>query len=220
MRTYDRVLIDVDTQFDFLDPGGNLYVPGAIVIRPALERLFEFARRSGLPVISTADEHSARDPEFEQFGRHCEQGTLGQHKLPFTILPKSRIVRPQDALPGGPAAPLREYQQLVFYKARLDGFANPHLGELVESLQVGEYVVFGVCTDYCVATAVDGLLSRGAKVAIVADAVRALDEAKGADVLARFGKRGVRFVRTAEVVHSGDGEPVSTGTGDDVDDTL
>ncbi|MBI4579456.1 MAG: isochorismatase family protein, partial [Planctomycetes bacterium] len=87
MRTYDRILVDVDTQFDFLDPGGNLYVPGAITIHPALERLFDYARRSGVPVLSTADEHSAHDPEYERFGRHCEAGTLGQRKLPFTVLP-------------------------------------------------------------------------------------------------------------------------------------
>jgi nicotinamidase-related amidase len=91
---------------------------------------------------------------------------------------------------------------------------------LVESLQVGEYVVFGVCTEYCVATAVEGLLARGAKVAIVTDAIRPLDEAKGAQVLKRFADRGVRFVHTAEVVHSAEEEPVSTGTGDDVDDAL
>lgn len=200
MRTYDRVLFDVDTQFDFLDPAGDLYVPGATQILPVLQRLFDYARKWGLPVISTADEHSAHDPEFEQFGRHCEAGTLGQHKMPFTVLPASRIVRPDDHLPAGASPLLREYRQLIFHKASIDVFVNSHLGNLIETLHVGEYVVFGVATDYCVASAVEGLLRRGAKIALVTDAVRPLEAERGAEVTDDFARRGVRLVRTAEVV--------------------
>ncbi len=219
MRTYDHILVDVDTQFDFLDPSGNLYVPGAQLIYQNLERLFAYARRSGAPVISTADEHTAHDPEYEQFGRHCEKGTLGQHKLPFTLLPKSRIIRPDDALPLGTRPLLREFQQIIFYKADLDTFANPHLGALIEAIKVSEYIVFGVATDYCVATMTEGLLARNAKVAIITDAVRALDATKGDEILRRFAERGVRLIRTAEVVRGSVDEPASS-TGDDVDDAL
>lgn len=220
MQTYDHILVDVDTQFDFLDPAGNLYVPGAQLIFPALERLFDYARRSGVPVISTADEHSSHDPEYVQFGRHCERGTLGQRKLMFTVLPKSRIVRPEDKLPAGAEPLLREYQQLIFYKANLDVFVNPHLGELVSLVKVREYIVFGVATDYCVATMVEGLLARNAKVAVVADAIRALDAAKGQEALRRFAERGVRLIHATEVVHSLDDEPTANNTGDDLDDSL
>jgi len=204
MRMHDFVLVDVDTQFDFLDPGGDLYIPGAARILPALERLFDFARRSQVPVISTADEHGARDPEFERFGRHCEAGTLGQRKLVWTVMPRSRVIRPADSLPAGPAPLLDEYQQLIFHKADIDVFVNPHLGALVDTLLVGEYIVFGVATDYCVATMVEGLLRRGAKVSIVADAVAAIDEARGEAMLREFETRGVELTRTAWVVHSVD----------------
>ncbi len=201
MKAYEQVLFDVDTQFDFLDPGGNLEVPEAETILPMLERLFDFAKRSGFPVISTADSHSAHDPEFEQFGRHCEVGTLGQHKLPFTVLPRSFAIHAADSLPDGPAPLLREYQQLIFHKDNLDVFVNPYLGKLVETLDAEEYVVFGVATEYCIATAVEGLLARNARVLLVTDAIGAIDKQKGEQVLASFAERGVRFVRTAEIVH-------------------
>ncbi len=199
MRTYERVLVDIDTQFDFLDPGGSLYVPGSACIHPALERLFAYAARTGIPVISTADEHSARDPEFERFGRHCEAGTLGQRKLPFTVLGRSKVIRPSDVLPAGAAVLLREFQQLIFHKADIDVFANPHLGRLIESLDVREYLVFGVATDYCVASAIEGLLARGGRVTVVADAIRAIEASAGERVLASLAPRGVRFMRSAEV---------------------
>jgi nicotinamidase/pyrazinamidase len=206
MRSYETVLVDVDTQFDFLDPAGNLYAPGAVQIHPALERLFEFARRTRVPVLSTADAHSAHDPEFERFGRHCEVGTLGQHKLPFTVLPASRVIRHDETLPAGADALLRQYQQLIFQKADINVFVNPHLGALVDTLRVGEYIVFGVATDYCVATAVEGLLERGARTALVTDAIRAIDEEQGEAIIRRFADRGVRLTRTAEVVHLVDEE--------------
>lgn len=215
MALYEQVLVDVDTQFDFLDPAGDLYVPGAMRIRPALERLFDFARRSRLPLVSTADEHTARDPEFEQFGRHCEAGTLGQRKLFWTVLPRSRVIRAPDELPAGPAPLLREYQQLIFHKSAIDVFTNPHLGRLVDTLHAGEYIVFGVATDHCVASMVEGLLARGARVSIVADAVAALDEQQGEAILQGFADRGVQLTRTASVVHLVDWDEPAVDLWDD-----
>ena len=36
-------------------------------------------------------------------------------------------------------------------------------------------MVYGLATDYCVKAAVEGLLDRGCRVAVVVDAVRAID---------------------------------------------
>jgi nicotinamidase-related amidase len=138
----------------------------------------------------------------------------------FTVLPKSWIVRPEDELPIDAEPLLREYQQLIFYKANLDVFTNPHLGELVKVIKVREYIVFGVATDYCVTTMVEGLLARNAKVAVATDAIRALDAAKGQDALRRFAEQGVRLIRTTEVVNRLDNESAASNTGDDLDDAL
>ena len=61
------------------------------------------------------------------------------------------------------------------------------------------FVVYGVATDYCVLAAVNGLLERQCRVAVVADAVRAIDH--GAEV-ARFStigpEGGVLFTMTRD----------------------
>jgi len=130
-------------------------------------------------------------------------------------LPRSRIIRPDDTLPVEPEMLLREYQQLVFHKAAIDVFVNPHLGRLIDRLKVGQYIVFGVATDYCVATMTEGLLARRASVALVTDAIRPLDENQADEVLRQFAERGVQLIRTAEVVHEVDDDRPPVDYGED-----
>jgi len=47
----NRVLWDVDTQFDFVSPAGKLYVPGAEEALPAMARLVE---EPGVPACRTS----------------------------------------------------------------------------------------------------------------------------------------------------------------------
>jgi nicotinamidase/pyrazinamidase len=53
------VVLDIDTQRDFMEPGGGLYVPGAETIVPAVRRILEAARDCGIPVVASLDSHSA-----------------------------------------------------------------------------------------------------------------------------------------------------------------
>ena len=61
------------------------------------------------------------------------------------------------------------------------------------------FVVYGVATDYCVRAAVLGLLDRGQKVAVVVDAIRAVDPGAEPDVLTEFARRGA-LLTISEVV--------------------
>ena len=38
--------VDIDTQFDFMDPRGRLYVPGAEYIIDNIKKLFRYAKRT------------------------------------------------------------------------------------------------------------------------------------------------------------------------------
>ena len=67
---------DVDTQVDFMLPGGKLYVPGAEKLIPNLKLLTDAAREGRVFIIGDACTHTPDDPEFDRFPRHCVRGTL------------------------------------------------------------------------------------------------------------------------------------------------
>jgi nicotinamidase-related amidase len=56
------IFVDVDTQRDFLEPDGALFISGSEVIRPNLARLTRFAREQGIPILATACAHHEGDP--------------------------------------------------------------------------------------------------------------------------------------------------------------
>ena len=78
MVPLDVVLWEVDTQADFMLPGGNLYVPGAEKLLPKIQKLTDAARKSHAFLVSHGCFHSPDDPEFQTFPPHCVKGTKGQ----------------------------------------------------------------------------------------------------------------------------------------------
>ena len=170
------VFVDIDTQIDFMYPAGALYVPGAERILPLIAAL----NRKATTVISTMCAHSEDDPEFDLYGHHCVTGTAGQQKPSITLL--------NDRA-----------RQILFPKPQLDVFAVPALRPLLERLNAGRYVVYGVVTEICVKCAAQGLLQTGKRVEIVTDAIRCLNEAKSQEFLNEFVHRGGHLTSASEV---------------------
>ncbi len=186
------VFLDVDTQRDFLEPGGALYLDGSAAIRPNLARLARFARDRGIPVLATACAHEPGDPEFATFPPHCLLGTPGQGRIAETDRPGGPIVEP-----GGPT-PAGVVPHLVIHKTQYDVFSNKSADAVFDLYAADRptFVVYGVATDYCVRCAVDGLLDRGRAVALVVDAVWAVDPAAEPDLLTGFARRGALLTVT------------------------
>jgi nicotinamidase/pyrazinamidase len=199
LKTINHILMDIDTQYDFMMPDGALYVPGAQEIVPNLARIFDAARTGNVFVISSADCHPRNDPEFEQFSPHCLEGSPGQAKLDQTILDRRRVIRPGEAV-SRPELLLDVCQQVIFYKTTFTVWSNPNAVRLIEALEVGEYIVFGVATDYCVRQAVLGLRERHRRVAVVGDAVRPVADATGRAAVAEMLAAGARWVTTDQVI--------------------
>jgi nicotinamidase/pyrazinamidase len=63
-----------------------------------------------------------------------------------------------------------------------------------------EYLVFGVATEYCVRCAAKGLLDRGRKVALLGDAIAALDALAGRRTLDELQNLGARLTTTDEAL--------------------
>jgi nicotinamidase/pyrazinamidase len=204
MVSRHAVFWDVDTQADFLLPGGGLYVPGAENLIPNLKRLVDAARAGNVFLVSDACFHAPDDPEFKQWPPHCVRGTPGQGKIPETVIPGFY------SIPNDPAARVPEdllaYPQVLLEKQTLDVFDNPHATTVVERLRrafapaAPEFCVFGVVTEYCVRLAAKGLLDRGQRVALVTDAIETLNPADGHRALDELCARGARLLTTEQAL--------------------
>jgi nicotinamidase/pyrazinamidase len=193
------VFVDVDTQRDFLEPNGALYVPGSDAIVDNLSRLTEYARARRIPVLATADAHTEDDvEEIARFGRHCMVGTPGQERVDATAWPGSTVLAPSGrfTLYDGPLP-----AHITLEKTTFDVFNHALADILVAIYNRGHptFVVYGVATDYCVRAAVLGLLERGCKVAVVVDAIRAIDVEQEPEVLAEFTGAGAVLTATEAV---------------------
>lgn len=195
---------DVDTQRDFIDVGGKLYVPGAEAIVPNLKRLTDWAGANGAVVIASMDAHREGDPEFEQYGPHCLVGTRGQQKIPETMLPAPFVI-PNRAIALPPD--LGSFRQIVIEKDKLDVFTNPNVVALLGRLgRERDIVLYGVVTEICVELTARGLVDRGFRMHCVTDAMRALDEPKAQQFLGEISRGGARLTTTAALLHTLDAE--------------
>jgi len=203
MAVRDVVFWDVDTQVDFMHPGGKLYVPGAEKLIPNLKRLVDAARDGRVFLVSDDDVHNLDDEEFQQWPPHCLRGTPGAEIIPETLTDNYvRIANRAEA--RVPAEP-RKYKQVILEKQTLDVFDNPHTETVLERLSAGvakgpEFVVFGVVTEYCVRLAAKGLLERGHRVALVTDAIETLNRQDGKRTLEELQRMGARLITTDEAL--------------------
>jgi nicotinamidase/pyrazinamidase len=203
----NTVFWEEDAQADFMLPGGKLYGPGAEKIIPNLDRLVEMCRRDHVFLISSVDAHNPDDPELSQWPSHCLKGTPGADLIPEARA-SSLLTIPNQAgfaLPQDPTV----YQQVVLEKNTLDVFDNPNTDVLLAWLDRAvpasfdadpEFVVFGVFTEYCVRCAVEGLLKRGRRVALVTDAIESLDPTKGKEILSQLQSHGARLLTTEKAL--------------------
>jgi nicotinamidase/pyrazinamidase len=199
MRRNGLIFWEVDTQADFMLPGGKLYVPGAERLLPNIRRLTDAARQGRVFLVSHGCYHTKDDPEFKTFPPHCIKGTPGSAYVPEALTEKLVIVpnEPTAALPHD----LSQYQQIHLEKQTLDIFESRHAGELVKRLgDDAEFVVFGVVTEYCVRFAAKGLLERLRRVSVVKDAIETLKTEDGQRTVAELQALGARLITTDQAL--------------------
>jgi nicotinamidase/pyrazinamidase len=190
------VFFDVDTQVDFMDPKGKLYVPEAEQIVLNLQRLMNWARENDVPVLSSADAHIPNDPEFKTWPPHCVIGTPGQRRIPETLFPDAVVIH---SLPGAFTSPGRWAGQFIIEKPTYDVQDNPNFDAMLNALGKRRAVVFGVATEFCVLAASLALRQHGFKVDLVVDAIKPITEDGGRNALEEMAAAGVRMVTSAEV---------------------
>jgi nicotinamidase/pyrazinamidase len=202
------ILWDVDTQVDFIEPGGKLYFAGAEEARPAMARLVEAARAAGIVHVASCDQHELGDPEISlepdydsTWPPHCMLGTRGAEKIPETKQ-LDPFPLPLGPLPGGMRGLPEAGREFLIPKKQYDPFTNPNTETVLDALDPEEIVLFGVATDICDDAAVRALLRRGRRVVFVEDAARGVDEARVAACTAEWRAAGVRFTTAEEAAVS------------------
>lgn len=203
------ILWDVDTQLDFIEPGGKLYFAGAEEVRPAMALLVEAARAAGAVHVASCDQHELSDPEISldpdydsTWPPHCLLGTRGAEKIPETKqldpLPLPLVPVPEAILRGL----VDGRGEILIPKKQYDPFTNPNSETVLDAIDPEEILLFGVATDICDDAAVRALVRRGRRVAFIENASRGVDESRVAACTAAWREAGVRFTTAEEAASS------------------
>ena len=91
-----RILVDVDSQFDFIDSAGALYVEAPASVRDAIGTQLADAAAAGDPIVGSVDSHAYDAWEFADnggpFPAHCVKGTAGWLRVFPRVPVRSRFI--------------------------------------------------------------------------------------------------------------------------------
>jgi nicotinamidase-related amidase len=146
-----QVLVDIDTQRDFLLAEGNACIRNHRRVLAHIRRVIAWARRQNVPIIST-----------------CEVYPNGQKKISYTLL-NSRIVFPADGNTDLPRDMLRKYRQIVLHKRCVDPFDEPRIDRLLSEVRANEFILIGADVEGAIKATALGLLQRGKRVTVIID---------------------------------------------------
>ncbi|MCM8830996.1 MAG: nicotinate phosphoribosyltransferase [Candidatus Omnitrophica bacterium] len=195
------VFLDIDTQYDFLNPKGALYVKGSDKIIKNLSKLTNYAKTTSITIISSQDTHKKDDPEFKNFPPHCIEGSWGHKKIKETLLKNYVTLDFKQQYQSTQLYDItKKYPQIILQKNVLNIFSNPNTIELLEEILPDKIYVYGVVTEYCVNQAIEGLLKEKFNVGLVVDAIKEISEQKSKELFSSWEKRGVEFITTNNLI--------------------
>ncbi|MBN2592008.1 MAG: isochorismatase family protein, partial [Sedimentisphaerales bacterium] len=191
-----HLLIDIDTQKDFLLPTGTACVRNQAEVLAKIRRIMVWARHENVPVISTADVYPNNNGCSEI--NYCLDGTDGQKKVPCTLF-RERVSFPADDKNALPADILLAYKQVILHKRCIDPFDEPRIERLLSEVQADEFVLIGAGTEDAVMATAMGLLRRGKKVRIIIDALGSHNIKEAKFALRKMKAKGAKLMKTKNI---------------------
>ena len=183
MNNKNILFWNVDTQEDFMDQEGKLYVSGAEAIRPVLKEITALAKSNGIRVVNTCDYHLinaveiSENPDYiTKFPPHCMAGSPGAEFISETDPETPLIIDWDSELKIIPELdnPVK-FRNITLRKNAFDVFAgNRYTETILQILNPDQVFVYGVTTNICVDNAVMGLTAHGIQVYVVKDAIKEL----------------------------------------------
>jgi nicotinamidase-related amidase len=188
-----QVLVDINTQRDFLLADGSACIRNHRRVLAHIRRVMAWARTRDIPIISTCEVYPDGNHNGEP--RYCVDGTPGQLKIGYTLVP-SRISFPADGNTDLPRDMLRRYQQVILHKRCMDPFDEPRIDRLLSEVCAAEFILVGVCAEGAVKAAALGLLQRDKKVSVVIDAVGYHDNREAKMAFRKMEAKGASLIDT------------------------
>jgi len=188
-----QVLIDIDTQRDFLLAEGHACIRNHRRVLAHIRRVIAWARHQNVPIISTCDVF----PNDNNNGgiNYCIDGTNGQKKIGYTLL-HNRISFAADGNTDLPRDMLRRYRQIVLHKRCVDPFDEPRIDRLLSEVRANEFILIGADAEGAVKATALGLLQRGKNVSVIIDAVGTHDNNEAKMALRKMKAKGARLIET------------------------
>jgi nicotinamidase/pyrazinamidase len=199
---------DVDTQFDFMQPTGKLYVPGAETIIDKVSEVRKFALDNGCSMIADIDWHSLDNEEISQspdskqtFPPHCMAGEPGSERVGYLGNVPIEYVE-IDKMSDDSLKKLVNKNQfhIVIKKESIDAFDNPNTDRLLKLIKPKAVTVFGVALDFCVYYVLHGLAKyKSIKLVLLRDVTKGLNSRPENEILNEMQQMGVEVIRLADL---------------------
>jgi nicotinamidase/pyrazinamidase len=202
------VFWDVDTQFGFMIPEGNLYVPGAETIIDKISQIRKFALENGYSIIADIDWHSTENAEISDnpdykvtFPPHCIAGSAGSERVGYLgELPIEYIENKKISTNSLKKLVDKDQFHIVIRKQSLDAFENPNTDRLIKLIKPQAMAVFGVALDFCVYYVLRGLTKHPEiKLYLLMDAVKGLGSRPEEEVIDEFRQIRVEITEFEEL---------------------
>ncbi len=179
-----KTLLVVDVQNDFCE-GGALGAPGNDEVVPVINRILPHFNY----VLASKDWHPENSVHFEKWPVHCVKNTKGAEfhpELNTSAIDKVLLKGTHDKDDGYSA-----------FEATTD-----NLVDLLKKKDEDTIYVAGLTTDYCVKDTVLDALSKGFKVKVVEDAIRAVNvnPGDGDKAIREMEEHGADFVLSKDLL--------------------
>ncbi len=163
-----NALVVVDVQNDFCE-GGALAVPGGNAVIPLLNREIRRFSADHRPVFFSRDWHPRKSSHFKEYGGqwpvHCVRNTRGAAFHPDLYVPDSALIISKGMGPDSDS-------YSVFHG---EDEAHTLFADILAHGNIGELVIGGLATDYCVKNTVCDALDRGFAVTVLLEAIRGVN---------------------------------------------
>ena len=190
------ILLDIDTQKDFLLAGGKACIRNHRRVLAHIRRVMAWARYQHVPIISTAEVYP--NGNGDDAAGYCVDGTEGQKKVHYTLL-ADRASFAADGNTDLPRDMFRRYRQVILHKRCVDPFDEPRIDRLLSELRAGEFILVGTSLEGAVKMTALGLLQRGKNVTIVVDAVGTHDKKEAELTLRKMETKGAKLIETRKL---------------------